>query len=70
MTIPLQSDDAVPSALQFVFADHAKVASCVPRDLDVEQRAGPAASCEPRSALCSPAGDAESPASGWTHQAH
>lgn len=70
MTIPLQFDDAVPSALQFVFVDRAKVASCVPQGLDVEQQAGPAASCGPRSALCSPAEDAESPVSGWTHQAH
>lgn len=70
MTIPLQFDDAVPSALQFVSVDRAKVASCVPLGLDVEQQAGPAASCGPRNALCSPAEDAESPSLGWTHQVH
>lgn len=70
VTLPLQFDDAVPSALRFVSVYRAKVASCVPRGLDVERRAGPAASCGPRSALCSPAEDAGSPSSVWTHQVH
>ena len=68
--IPLQVADAVPSVPQCVFVDHATVASCALRDLDAEQPVGPAASCEPLSALCSPAADAGSPASMWTHQAH
>lgn len=70
VTLPLQFDDAVPSALRFVSVYRAKVASCVPRGLDVAQQAGPAASCGPRSALCSPAEDAGSPSSVWTHQVH
>ncbi len=68
--LPLQVDGAVPSALQCVSDDHATVASCAPRGPYAEQPVGPAASCEPPSALCSPAADAGSPASGWTHQEH
>lgn len=70
LIIPLQVGDAVPSALRCVSVDHATVASCVPQGLYAEQPVGPAASCEPPSALCSPAADAGSPSSRWTHRAH
>lgn len=70
LIIPLQVDDAVPSALRYVSVDRATVAACVPPGLCAEQPVGPAASCGPPSAPCSPAGDAESPSSRWTHQEH
>lgn len=68
--VPLQVGDAVLSALQCVSVDRATVASCVLQGLYAEQPVGPAASCEPPSALCSPVADAGSPASRWTHQVH
>lgn len=68
--IPLPDADAVLSVLQCVSVDRAAAASCVPQGLYAEQPVGPAASCEPPSAPCSPVADAGSPASEWTHQAH